>query len=75
MQTLKKVTSGGIFIMPVKYIPENMLLASGKFHYFSHNKHKWTKRKNTIVRKVRMSQKIEDRKEQKIHTDFELTKP
>jgi hypothetical protein len=75
MQTLERVTSGGIFIMPVKYIPENMLLASGRFHCFSHNKHKWTERKNTIVREVRVSQKTEDRREQKIHTDFELTKP
>jgi hypothetical protein len=32
MQTLERVTSGGIFIMPVKYIPENTLLASGRFH-------------------------------------------
>jgi hypothetical protein len=55
MQTLERVTSGGIFITPIKYIPKNMLLASGRFHYFSHNKHKWTKRKNTIVREVRVS--------------------
>jgi hypothetical protein len=55
MQTLERVTSGGIFIMPVIYILENTLLASGRFHYFSHNKHKWKERKNTIVREVRMS--------------------
>jgi hypothetical protein len=55
MQTLERVTSGGIFIMPMKYIPENTLLVSGRFHCFSHNKHKWTERKNTIVREVRVS--------------------
>jgi hypothetical protein len=55
MQTLERVTIGGIFIMPVKYIPENTLLASGRFHCFSHNKHKWTEKKNNIVRKDRVS--------------------
>jgi hypothetical protein len=34
---------------------KNTLLASGRFHCFSHNKHKWTERKNTIVREVRVS--------------------
>jgi hypothetical protein len=48
MQTLERVTSGGILIMPVKYIPKNTLLASGRFHYLSHNKHKWTKERTPL---------------------------
>jgi hypothetical protein len=56
-QTICKpwVAIGGIFIMLVKYILENTLLASGRFHYFSHNKYKWTKIKNTILKEDKVS--------------------